>query len=215
MTIELMQHFHRMPIVAILRGVRPEDVLRIADILVSTGIRVIEVPLNSPNAMESIRCLVAHYGDTILCGAGTVLHVEAVERVHATGAKLIVSPNTNRAVIERSIALGMMALPGFATATEAFSALEAGATGLKLFPANSYGIGHLKALRAVLPAKTLLIAVGGAGADNAAEWATAGADGLGVGTELFHPSYSDAMISERAKKIVESVSNAFQINKTV
>lgn len=209
MSSSLMHHFHRMPIVAILRGVQPDDVLRIADLLVSTGIRVIEVPLNSPNAFESIRRLVRHFGEGILCGAGTVLNVADVESVHATGAKLIVSPNTNRAVIERSIALGMIALPGFATATEAFSAIEAGASGLKLFPANSYGMGHLKALRAVLPTNTLLIAVGGAGADNATEWAAAGADGLGVGSELFHPSHSDEMILQRAKKLVESIDHAF------
>lgn len=154
------------PIVAILRGVTPDEVVAIAGALVEAGIRAIEVPLNSPDPLESIRRLCDAYGDIALCGAGTVLSPQAVEDVAAVGGKLIVTPNTDPEVIARAVALGLTAMPGFATPSEAFAAVKAGARALKLYPASSFGPSHIKAVKDVLPKHILVYAVGGVGAAN-------------------------------------------------
>ncbi|MFM9936833.1 MAG: 2-dehydro-3-deoxy-6-phosphogalactonate aldolase, partial [Novosphingobium sp.] len=152
---------NQRPIIAILRGIDPDAVVAVAEAIFAAGISMIEVPLNSPDPLTSIARLADAMGDRCLCGAGTVLRVADVEAVHAAGSRLVVTPNTNPAVIARSAALGMTTMPGFATATEAFAAIEAGASGLKLFPAASYGPAHVKALKAVLPPAIDLYAVGG------------------------------------------------------
>ncbi len=190
------------PLVAILRGVTPDDVVAIAEAVLAAGISQIEVPLNSPDPLESIAKLAAALAGRALCGAGTVLSVADVEAVHAVGGRLIVTPNTNPAVIVRSAALGMTTLPGFATATEAFEAIAAGAAGLKLFPASSYGPAHLKALKAVLPKTVPVLAVGGVGPANIAEWVAAGADGFGLGSDLYAPGRTAADVGARAAAIV-------------
>ncbi len=195
-------------IVAILRGVAPENVVGIARGLVGAGIRVIEVPLNSPNPFESISRLRDAVGTSCLCGAGTVLKADDVDRVRDAGGRLIVSPNTDPRVIARAVALGMVVMPGFATATEAFAAIDAGATRLKLFPASSYGPAHVKALRAVLPRDTALFAVGGIGAEQVTLWAEAGVSGFGFGSELFKPDYSIDEVISRAKRLVASTARA-------
>jgi 2-dehydro-3-deoxyphosphogalactonate aldolase len=192
-----------LPLVAILRGVTPGSVVEIAQALFDAGIRAIEVPLNSPEPFVSIRALATAFGARCLCGAGTVLSVEDVRRVREAGGNLIVSPNVNPAVI--AAARGLTVMPGFATASEAFAALDAGATHLKLFPATTYGPGHIKALKAVLPRSLPVYAVGGIGAEAVAEWKNAGADGFGFGSELFRRDYSVTEIARRAKLLVEAL----------
>lgn len=191
-----------LPLIAILRGVRPEEVLEVAAALREAGIGAIEVPLNSPSPLESISRLAVSLGDGCLFGAGTVLSAADVDAVHAAGGRLIVTPNTVAAVIERALALGLIVVPGFATATEAFAALGAGAGLLKLFPAASYGPAHLKALREVLPADVAVFAVGGVGAANAAAWRLAGCAGLGVGGDLYRAGHAAGEVHRRALTLV-------------
>jgi 2-dehydro-3-deoxyphosphogalactonate aldolase len=194
-----------LPLVAILRGISPDRAVETARALYKAGIRAIEVPLNSPDPIQSITQLTAYFGDTCLCGAGTVLSPEEVMRVHTAGGKLIVSPNTNAAVIERARSFGMVSMPGFATATEAFAAIAAGATHLKLFPAATYGAGHMKALKSVLPKSVPVYAVGGIGASHVEEWIAAGASGFGFGSELFKPEYTLDEIAERSGRLADAV----------
>lgn len=196
------------PIVAILRGVKPDEVVAIGEALYEAGVRAIEVPLNSPEPFDSIERLCRALGDRCLCGAGTVLTAADVDRVRDAGGRLIVTPNTDPEVIARAVALGLVAMPGFATASEAFRALQAGATSLKLFPAASYGPGHLKALKSVLPSAVTLFAVGGVGPDAMAAWRAAGADGFGIGGEIYKPGDAPAAVSAKAKTLVQAVAAA-------
>jgi 2-dehydro-3-deoxyphosphogalactonate aldolase len=191
------------PLIAILRGVRPDEVLDVATTLFESGIRCIEVPLNSPEPLLSIRRLSERYGKECLCGAGTVLRPEQVDAVAEAGGKLIVTPNINPAVIRRGVQLGLQVVPGFATATEAFAALDAGATALKLFPASTYGVQHVKALRAVLP-PTKIFAVGGISLRTLPEWLEAGIDGVAFGSEIYAPGRPLADIRTRAEGIVSA-----------
>ena len=191
------------PIVAILRGVEPAHVLAIADRLWSAGIRAIEVPLNSPDPFRSIAALAkAERPADSLVGAGTVLSVEDVRRTQEAGGRLIVAPNCDAAVIAEAGKLGLAVLPGVATATEAFSALRAGARQLKLFPAAALGPRFLKALGAVLPPDCQVFPVGGVGAEELYDWLAAGAAGFGFGSELFRPDYTIDAIDQRARNIV-------------
>lgn len=194
-----------LPLIAILRGIAPETVLEIGQVLHDAGIRAIEVPLNSPSPFDSIARLAAYFGAACLCGAGTVLSRPDVQRVHAAGGRLIVSPNTDAAVIAPARELGMVTMPGFATATEAFAAIAAGATHLKLFPAATYGPGHLRALRSVLPPSASVFAVGGIGADQVADWSAAGASGFAFGSELYRPDYTTQDVAGRARRLVDAV----------
>jgi len=204
MTIDDMLDDGAPPVVAILRGVRPDEVVGIGEALVANGIRLIEVPLNSPDPITSIRLLVEAMGSRALCGAGTVLTVDRVDAVAEAGGKLLVTPNVNPAVIARGVALGMEPMPGFATPTEAFAAVAAGAQRLKLFPASGFGIGYLKAIREVLPAGTRTWAVGGTGAANIGEWLAAGVEGIGVGGALYKGGDDAATVGARAKAMVEA-----------
>lgn len=174
-------------IIAILRGITPPEAEAHAEALVDAGITTIEVPLNSPDAWDSIARLIGRFGDRARIGAGTVLTVGQVDLLAGMGAHLVVSPNADPAVIRATRAAGMDSWPGVMTPTEAFAALAAGATGLKLFPASLIGPAGLAAIRAVLPPEVPVYAVGGAGAANFAEWRLAGADGFGIGTALYRP----------------------------
>jgi 2-dehydro-3-deoxyphosphogalactonate aldolase len=187
------------PVIAIIRGVRPDEVLEIAEALHAGGVRVVEVPLNSPEPLESIRRLSAFEG-RMVWGAGTVLTPDAADAVAAAGGRIMVTPNTNAAVIRRGLERGLIPLPGFATASEAFTAIDAGARQLKLFPASTYGSGHLKALKAVLPPDVSVHAVGGVGPAAMAEWFAAGAAGFGLGSELYRSGQSaaDTLLKARA-----------------
>lgn len=189
-------------LIAILRGVQPSEAVDVAKVLVEAGFTKIEVPLNSPDPVRSIGLIVDAFGDKALIGAGTVLTTEQVESIAATGAKLIVSPNANPAVIARTRELSMQSYPGVLTPTECFSALEAGANGLKLFPADVLGASGVKAIRAVLPAETQLFAVGGVGADNLKAWRSAGILGFGIGSSLYKPGVSLEDLSQRAQELV-------------
>jgi 2-dehydro-3-deoxyphosphogalactonate aldolase len=197
-------------LVAILRGVAPAEVVSIAGVLHAAGIRIIEVPLNSPDPYASIAALAAYRSGECLIGAGTVLNVEQVQRAHEAGGRLVVAPNCDAAVIHRALRLDMQVMPGIATATEAFAAIAAGARHLKLFPAVSYGPRHLQALRAVLPADVKVYPVGGVGAPDLAAWLSAGAAGFGLGSELYRPGYSLSDIESRATTLVTAYQTARQ-----
>jgi len=178
------------PVVAILRGVRPEEIIAHAEALHAAGVRVVEVPLNSPAPFESLRLLSAAFGEVMACGSGTVLSLEQVDRVAGAGGRFVVSPNTDPRVIARAVELGLDPVPGFATASEAFAALAAGSRHLKLFPAATYGPGHLGQLKAVLPERTVVWAVGGVSPDSMAQWWNAGARAFGLGSELYRVGQS-------------------------
>lgn len=202
--LSFAEAFATVPLVAILRGVSPDEVVAIAQAIHKAGILIVEVPLNSPAPYESITRLQALDGQ-IVSGAGTVVTSAAVDTVVAAGGKIIVSPNTDALVIRRAIEHGAVPLPGVATATEAFAALEAGARILKLFPAATYGPDHLKALAAVLPANTTIVPVGGVGPTQMATWWAAGARGFGLGSELYRPGMSVAEVGRRADAAVASL----------
>lgn len=193
------------PLVAILRGVRPDEVEAVGDAIVEAGFSMIEVPLNSPQPLDSIARLARRYGAEVCVGAGTVLSVEDVLAVHDAGGTLMVSPNVNPAVIGAAAARGMITLPGFYTATEAFAAIDAGTTGLKLFPAEGASPAYLKALRAVLPKDLALLAVGGVTPENLAEWMAAGAQGAGLGSALYKAGLSAGEVATRAQRFVAAV----------
>jgi 2-dehydro-3-deoxyphosphogalactonate aldolase len=196
------------PLVAILRGVTPERVVVVANALYDAGIRMIEVPLNSPDPYASIARLADCGRTDWLIGAGTVLNVGEVERTHAAGGRLVVSPNFNGEVIRSALQLEMRVMPGIATATEAFAAIDAGARQLKLFPAATYGPAHLEALRAVLPAGVGMFPVGGVAATDIPGWLAAGAAGFGFGSEVFRPGYTLAEIEQRAKHLTHALREA-------
>ena len=185
----LAQAMAQLPLVAILRGLTPAEAPAIGDALVSSGFALIEVPLNSPEPLQSIATLAARYPQALV-GAGTVLHARQVQEVHAAGGRLIVAPNFNPAVVAQALSLGMVVLPGVATPSEAFAALDAGAHGLKLFPAEMISPSVVKALRAVLPASVPLLPVGGIGPDNMGAYKKAGASGFGIGSSLYKPGQS-------------------------
>jgi 2-dehydro-3-deoxyphosphogalactonate aldolase len=190
------------PLVAILRGVAPDEVIAHTEALFAGGVRAVEIPLNSPMPTESIRRAAAELGARMAVGAGTVLTHAAVDEVSAAGALFVVSPNTDLGVIARTAQLGLSPLPGFATPSEAFAAIGAGARLLKLFPASTYGPGHLKALKAVLPPEVRLYPVGGVGPAHMAAWREAGAAGFGLGSELYRPGQSPEETFEKAKACV-------------
>jgi 2-dehydro-3-deoxyphosphogalactonate aldolase len=190
--------------VAILRGLTPLRATEVGAALVAAGFRTIEVPLNSPEPFDTIKLLSRAHRECLV-GAGTVLTAADVERVHAAGGRLIVAPNCAADVIERALQLGLRVLPGIATATEAFAALRAGATELKLFPASTYGPRHLKALKSVLPRHAKIYPVGGIGSPDIAAWLESGADGFGFGSELFTPAYTLADIEKRAHGLIEAL----------
>lgn len=194
-----------MSIVAILRGVTPDTVIEVADCLVQCGIKTIEVPLNSPHALESIRLLHERLVGKATIGAGTVLTIEQVEAVAQAGGALVLSPNMNVDVIRRTRELGLTSIPGVATPTEAFAALDAGATALKLFPADVLGVASLKAWRSVMPSDVRIYAVGGIEADNAAAFLAAGAVGVGIGGWLYKPGRSLDELRNRASELARSV----------
>jgi 2-dehydro-3-deoxyphosphogalactonate aldolase len=196
-------------LIAILRGITPDEAAPAALALVRAGITRIEVPLNSPDPFRSIAAMVAAVSPEVEIGAGTVLTVEEVAQVHAAGGTLVVSPNADPEVIAATCAAGMASWPGVMTPTECFAAIKAGATGLKLFPGSLIGPDGLKAIRAVLPKDLPVYAVGGAGPTNFADWARAGANGFGIGTALYTPGLSVDDIHSRAVQIVAAYDAVF------
>jgi len=193
-----------LPLIAILRGLKPEEAVEIGEAIVAAGFRCLEVPLNSPEPLESIRRLRQALDGRALVGAGTVLNVAAAREVAEAGGQLIISPNTNVEVIAETKTLGLLSLPGFFTPSEAFAALDAGADALKLFPAEVAGPKGLKAVRAVLPAETRIYPVGGVDPDSMSAWRSAGASGFGVGSAVFTPGRSAADVGMRAGDIIRA-----------
>lgn len=194
--------FASCPLVAILRGVRPDEVEGVGDALVEAGFTLIEVPLNSPEPFDSIGRLAKRFGASAMIGAGTVLSVDNVGRVGDAGGQMVISPNTNITVIAATVAAGMASLPGYFTPSEAFAALDAGATALKLFPAEAATPAVLKAQRAVLPKQLPVLAVGGITPTTMTPWLAAGANGFGLGSALYKPGASAADVGAAARDFV-------------
>ena len=192
----------RCPLVAILRGVQPDEVVEITEALDAAGIAIVEVPMNSPEPVESIRRLVQKFGTRMLIGAGTVTTVAQVSEIDAFGGRLIVMPHSDTAVIRAAKEHGLLACPGFATPTEAFAALHAGADGIKLFPAEASSPAILKALRAVLPPGTQVLPVGGIDATNMKPWLAAGAAGFGLGSAIYRPGDTPDIVAAKAARLI-------------
>ena len=191
-----------LPLIAILRGLKPDEAVEIGEAIVAAGFRCLEVPLNSPEPLDSIRRLRQALDGRALVGAGTVLNVAAAHEVADAGGQLIISPNTNVDVIRETKTLGLLSLPGFFTPSEAFAALDAGADALKLFPAEIAGPKGLKAVRAVLPAATRVYPVGGVDPDSMSAWRSAGASGFGIGSAVFKPGQSAEQVARQAAEFV-------------
>lgn len=188
-------------LVAILRGVRPDEVLAIGGALIDAGFNAIEVPLNSPQPFDSIERLAAASPSSCVIGAGTVLTVDDVIRAESAGARIIVAPNADPEVIAAAVTRGLRPYPGVATPTEAFRAVAAGATSLKLFPSNAVGISGMSAWRSVLPANVEMLPVGGVDEHNLAEWVAAGAGGAGLGSNLYRPGDDAGVVGRRAQTL--------------
>ncbi len=201
--ITFAEAVNALPLIGILRGIHPGEALDVGEVLHATGWRLMEVPLNSPQPLASIERMAGSFPQALV-GAGTVLSVADVRNVHAAGGRLIVSPNFNAEVVRETVRLGMVSLPGVITPSEAFAALEAGASGLKLFPAEMISPGVLKALRAVLSPSTLLMPVGGITADNMAAWRAAGASGFGIGSALYKPGMDAAQVRAAAQRFAQA-----------
>ena len=191
-------------VVAIVRGLKPDEALAIGGALHEAGVRIVEVPLNSPEPLVSIARLAEAFHGKLFIGGGTMLTVDDVEAVAAASGRLMVSPNVNPEVIRRAVVKGMIPFPGFATASEAFAAIDAGARHLKLFPASTYGSAHLKALKAVLPKDVTVAPVGGVGAADMAEWVKAGAGCFGIGSEIYKPGMAAEEVHRRAVELVQA-----------
>ena len=194
-----------MPLIAILRGIKPEEAPQVAKVLIDAGFRIIEVPLNSPDPIESIRCMVHELGDQALFGAGTVLDPLSVAEIKAAGGQLIVSPHLNVDIVNLTKKSGLFSIPGVATPSEAFTALAAGADALKLFPGEACPPKVLKAINVVLPPQTLLLPVGGINQGNMADYWQAGAAGFGIGSNLYAPGRNVEEIAHRAKELVAAI----------
>ena len=202
MSERIQDYLEQCPLVAIIRGVTPGDCEAIGQSAFDAGIRIIEVPLNSPDPLRSIRKLAASLGDRALIGAGTVLDPAQVEQVKDAGGRLIVSPSTDPAVIRAAVAAGLISSPGYFTPSEAFTAIEAGAHALKLFPAEGATPALLKAQKAVLPKEVPVIVVGGVTPDSMRSWRDAGADGFGLGSGLYKPGQSPAETADKARAYI-------------
>ena len=195
----LQEHLAPLPLIAILRGVRPDEAVAIGQALVDAGFRAIEVPLNSPSPLESIAALAETFGERALIGAGTVLNPADVERIAGAGGRLVVMPHGDAAIVRAAKARGLLCVPGVATPTEAFGALAAGADALKLFPAEALPPAAVKAWRAVLPREVWLLPVGGITPERMAPYLGAGANGFGLGSALYQPGLAVAEVAARAK----------------
>ncbi len=201
----LTEWLRRCGLIAILRGVRPDEVLDIAAALEAEGIAVVEVPLNSPSPMESIRRLAEACGDRLLIGAGTVMTPAQVAEIAAAGGKVIVTPHANPDIVRAAKSHDLIAVPGFFTPAEAFVMLAAGADALKLFPAEAASPAVLRSLRAVLPPKTAVLPVGGIDASNLSAWLDAGAAGFGIGSSIYRAGDTPQVVAAKARTLVHAL----------
>jgi 2-dehydro-3-deoxyphosphogalactonate aldolase len=205
--MELTGWLGRCPLIAILRGVKPNEVLAIGEALERQGIAIVEVPLNSPQPIESIARLAREFGERLLIGAGTVMTSAQVAEIARAGGRLVVTPHAAAAVARAAKERGLLAVPGFFTPTEAFAMLAAGADALKLFPAEGASPAVLRAMRAVLPAGTAVLPVGGIDASNMAEWRAAGAAGFGIGSAIYRTGDSPAIVGAKAHALVAALAD--------
>ncbi|MEO0368250.1 MAG: 2-dehydro-3-deoxy-6-phosphogalactonate aldolase [Pseudomonadota bacterium] len=201
----LDEYLAEMPVIAILRGVAPDEVIEIAEGIIAAGIKVIEVPLNSPDAVQSIKLLSDRLASKGIFGCGTCVTTAQADAVADAGGSIMVTPNVNTDVIKKAIQRNMIPMPGWATPTEAFAAYHAGARYLKLFPASTYGLAHVNAVKSVLPNDAKILAVGGVGAANAKGWFDGGISGIGIGSELYKAGRSASDVAARAADIVSAV----------
>lgn len=201
------KYFSQSPLIAILRGLKPEEAQGHGEAIVNAGWRCLEVPLNSPEPLKSIEILAKKFGDRALIGAGTVLTAADVEAVANAGGKLIVAPNTDREVVEAAMKLGLVVMPGVYTATEAFAAYKLGVRYLKLFPADSVGPGYIKALKSVLPKDAKVIPTGGVSVDTIASFHEAGCHAFGIGSQLFKPGMSAEDVGNRAQALSKAAAS--------
>ena len=199
------RHFAACPLVAIIRGVTPDEAEAVGDALFEAGIRIVEVPLNSPEPLKSIERLAKRLGERALVGAGTVLETGQVADVQSAGGQLIVSPNTNTEIIAAAAATGMVSCPGYFTPSEAFAAIQAGAHALKLFPAEAATPAMVKAQRAVLPRDIPILVVGSVRPESIAGWMDAGANGFGLGSGVFKPGDTPAQVLDKARAFVAAL----------
>lgn len=205
-----MQWQNRLPLIAILRGIKPEEVHEHVAAVIDAGFEAVEIPLNSPDWRTSIPAMVNAFGDKALIGAGTVLKPEQVDELAEMGCQLLVTPNIQPEVIRRAVGYGMTVCPGCATATEAFNAIDAGAQSLKIFPSSAFGPDYIKALKAVLPPDIPVFAVGGVTPENLAVWLKAGCVGAGLGSDLYRAGQSVERTAEQAKAFVKAYREAVQ-----
>lgn len=203
--MELRTLLARCPLVAILRGVRPEEAEAIGDVLADAGLLVIEVPLNSPEPLRSIEALARRFGDRVLVGAGTVRRGAEVDAVADSGGRLIVTPHADPAVVRAAKARGLIAVPGYFTPAEAFALLDAGADALKLFPAEGSSPAALRAMRAVLPKDAMVLPVGGMDAGTMAPWRDAGAAGFGIGSAIYKPGDTAGVVAGKARDLLAAL----------
>jgi 2-dehydro-3-deoxyphosphogalactonate aldolase len=203
--VELTPYLARCPLIAILRGVRPNEVAAIAAALETAGIAIVEVPLNSPDPLASIAALARDFGARLMIGAGTVMTAAQVAAVAHAGGRLIVTPHADPAITRAAKTHGLIAVPGFFTPAEAFAMLAAGADALKLFPAEAASPAVLRALRAVLPADTAVLPVGGIDAGNIPAWRAAGAAGFGIGSAIYKPGDTAAIVTAKARALLASL----------
>jgi 2-dehydro-3-deoxyphosphogalactonate aldolase len=202
--MDLIECLARCPVVAILRGIKPDEALSIGEALEEQGVAIMEVPLNSPDPLRTIEILAATFGDRMLVGAGTVTDPKQVAEISAAGGKLIVTPHADTAIVRAAKSAGLIAAPGFCNPTEAFALLQAGADALKLFPAEVFGIPMMKALQAVLPPTTGIIPVGGVDSTNVAQWLNAGAVGVGTASSIYRPGDDHQIVRLKAKLLIEA-----------
>jgi 2-dehydro-3-deoxyphosphogalactonate aldolase len=205
--MELTGWLARCPLIAILRGVKPGEVLAIGEALEQQGIAIVEVPLTSPQPMESIALLAREFGERLLIGAGTVMTSAQVAEIARAGGRLVVTPHADAVVMRAAKETGMLAVPGFFSPTEAFAMLAEGADALKLFPAEGASPAVLRALRAVLPAGTAVLPVGGIDASNMAAWRAAGAAGFGIGSAIYRVGDSPATVGAKAHALVAALAD--------
>jgi 2-dehydro-3-deoxyphosphogalactonate aldolase len=210
---EFFEHFNALPLIAILRGVTPDECIAVGDELIGQQLQILEVPLNSPDPFNSIRRLSKRYANKAIVGAGTVLTVEQVNQVHQAGGTLVLSPNMDPTVIKETLKLGMIPVPGVATATEAFTALNAGAQLLKVFPAVTVSAPFFQQISAVLPSQARLLAVGGVDLANMPDFFNAGAAGFGIGSALYKKGKPLQDVAATAHEYQISIARMLATNK--
>ncbi|MBV9734273.1 MAG: 2-dehydro-3-deoxy-6-phosphogalactonate aldolase [Acidisphaera sp.] len=208
--MDLKSWLARCRLVAILRGIRPDEAEPVGEALAEAGIAIVEVPLNSPQPIDSIARLARRFGERLLIGAGTVMTPDDVARIAEAGGRLIVTPHADPAIVQAAKARGMLACPGFFTPAEAFAMLRAGADALKLFPAEAASPAVLKALRAVLPAGTDVLPVGGMDAGTMRPWLEAGAAGFGIGSAIYRPGDDAATVAAKAQRLIAVIDSSKQ-----